>query len=255
MIRLFLLDIDGCVTEPFVTPSWEALTGIRELQIKSFEREEIPSLTLCTGRPYPYTEAVAQYLDIRHPVIFESGGGLYDPEKYNLEMSPYFDERALREKQDISRFVENEVLPRYSTAFLEFSKYTDVGIVGSDEKHIKQMYEQVKSWVEARYPDVEVHSTPVSVNVIRKQCNKAEGIRHIARYSGIPMEQMAYIGDSSGDLKAIREAAISFAPANAIPDVKSEVDYIMKSETTHAVLEAYQQLVEINRKALEEERP
>lgn len=247
MIRLYVLDIDGCITYPFVTPPWNAMTRIRELSLLSREDETIPQLALCTGRPYPYAEAVAQYLDIKQPVVFESGGGLFDPVRHGVEFSPHFDNKALKEKREISDFVENEVLPDYSTAHLEFTKYTDVGIVGNDEKDIREMYAKVKDWVEPRYPNVEVHTTEVSVNVIRKACNKGEGLKHISRYTGISCEEMAYIGDSSGDLTAMRIAGHPIAPANAIEEVKKAAGRTLSGEATHAVLEGYELFVEHNR--------
>ena len=254
MIQLYVLDIDGCITYPFETPPWDVLTQVRDLQRQSLTNEPIPSLALCTGRPYPYTEAVAQYLDIRYPVIFERGGGLYEPVHSSIEISPHFDDDALREKREISRFVEEEVLPHYSTAYLEFAKYTDVGIVGNEKQDIIQMYEKIKEWVGEHYTDVEVHHTDVSVNVIRKACNKAEGLKQLSQNTGIPLEQMAYIGDSSGDIKAMREAGVTLAPANATPEVKSTADYTMKGEITHAVLEGYHLLMELNHKELAEQR-
>ena len=246
MIQLFVLDIDGCVTFPFETPPWDAITGIRELNQQSRHVDSTPAITLCTGRPFPYTEAVAQYLDIRFPYIFESGGGLFDPVQHELFFSPDFDDRAKQEKEAISEFVEQQVLPDYNSAHLEFTKYTDVGIVGNNPEHIRQMYEKIREWVEPRYSDVEVHTTEVSVNVIRKSCNKGEGIKQISNHTGIPLENIAYIGDSSGDLTAIRKAGFAVAPANAIQEVKAAVDKTMEGEATRGVWEAYQFLAERN---------
>lgn len=251
MIRLYILDIDGCITFPFVTPPWEPLTKIRELSQQSKNDDSIPDLALCTGRPYPYAEAVAQYLDIRRPVIFESGGGLFDPAHHSVEFSPYFDNQALQEKKEITEFVEKQILAEYDSAHLEFTKYTDVGIVGNNEEDIKEMYARVKDWVEPRYKDVEVHTTEVSVNVIRKSCNKGEGLKQISRYTGISPQEMAYIGDSSGDLTAMKEVHHSIAPANAISEVKQYANRTMTGEATHAVLEGYEYLVKLNRESVE----
>lgn len=92
MIRLFVLDIDGCISHPFETPDWESISEIRELNRLSREVEEIPSLSLCTGRPFPYAEAVAQWLDIRLPFVFESAV-LFEPDTHRV--------RTLYDRQEI----------------------------------------------------------------------------------------------------------------------------------------------------------
>src|SRR5690625_6841963 len=72
MIKLFVTDLDGCISYPYRTPNWDAIQEIRDLNIASRSNPEIPPLTICTGRPHPYAEAVAQWLDVRLPFVFES---------------------------------------------------------------------------------------------------------------------------------------------------------------------------------------
>ncbi len=74
MIKLFITDLDGCIAHPFLSPDWEALSKLKELNRLSKEREEIPALTICSGRPFPYVEAIGQWLGVEAPMIFESGG-------------------------------------------------------------------------------------------------------------------------------------------------------------------------------------
>ena len=76
-IKVFVTDLDGCMTDPFETPNWDAYTQIRALQIQSELDPSIPPMSLCTGRPMPYAEAQAQFLGLRLPFVFESGGGYH----------------------------------------------------------------------------------------------------------------------------------------------------------------------------------
>ena len=78
------MDLDGCVTDPFKTPDWDAFTTLRSLNLQSLSNQLIPPLSICTGRPMPYAEAIAQVLGIRIPFIFGSGGGVYDVKKMRL---------------------------------------------------------------------------------------------------------------------------------------------------------------------------
>ncbi len=246
MIKLFVLDIDGCITEPFVTPNWETITEIRNLQAQSKNDETIPELTLLTGRPYPYAEAVAQWLNISRPFVFESGGGLFDPVTHTLEFSRFFTEDIQKQKEELLLFAEQELIPVYQGVNMEFTKHTDVGLVSLNEEHIKDLFERARKKVEDSYEDFEVHMTPVSINIICKYCHKGVGLEHISNYTGIPLEEIAYIGDSSGDINALKRAAKAFAPANAIPKVH-EISESLENETTKGVLEAYQKIIAENR--------
>lgn len=246
MISLFVLDVDGCITEPFVTPDWATISRIRELQRLSVTDATIPELTLLTGRPYPYAEAVAQWLDIRKPFVFESGGGLFDPITHTLQFSPNFTDEIKAEQLEIRAFVEKELLTVYPGVNPEFTKHTDVGLVSLHTPHILDLFERAKKYVTDNHPNFEVHMTPVSINIICKYCHKGEGLEHISRYTGIALDAMAYIGDTSGDIKALQRAGKPFAPANAIPEVHA-ISESLSQETTKGVLEAYELLIAANR--------
>src|SRR5690625_7499307 len=74
MIKLFVTDLDACISYPHRTPNWDAIQEIRDLCLANRSNPEIPPLTICTGSPHPYAEAVAQWLDVRLPFVFESAG-------------------------------------------------------------------------------------------------------------------------------------------------------------------------------------
>lgn len=251
MIRFFVLDLDGCVTWPFQTPDWQAITAIRDLQLRSNKEEHIPALSLCTGRPQPYAEAVAQWLGIRDTIIFESGGGFYHPVTNKLTWSPHFTPEIEEKSNEIRRWFSQDILPRYSGMMLEFTKHTDVGMVHTDLDEIKEVYEIASRKIRDEYPDFEVHYTDVSVNIIVKACNKATGLNYFAGLQGVTADEIAYIGDTSGDIKALEWSAAPFAPANAIDEVKKRAQ-VMDGEVTNGVLEAYQLLVGQNAALLAE---
>ncbi|MEX0994912.1 MAG: hypothetical protein WD599_05245, partial [Balneolaceae bacterium] len=111
MINLFILDLDGCVSEPYKTPDWESITKIRELNRRSRETDHIPPVTLCTGRPLPYAEAVAQWLDIRLPFVFESAG-MYDPDKNRVVTGlDGSKEEGMDSILEMKAWIRNQILP------------------------------------------------------------------------------------------------------------------------------------------------
>lgn len=245
MIKLFITDLDGCVTDPFITPRWNFFSQIRALNLRSEDDLRIPRLTICTGRPMPYAEAMAQVLGIRLPFLFESGGGMYDVQKNQLMWTPALTKEREREVNEIKEWARVHLIEKYPSSIPEFAKFTDIGVINPDSDIINEITALSREYISANYEHFEVHHTEVSVNIILRQANKGEGIKWICRHLGYELNEVAYIGDSSGDIPGLRIVGQPFAPANAAPKVK-QVARVMQGTSTEGVLQAYQLLVQFN---------
>ncbi len=247
MIKLFVSDLDGCLTYPFETPDWKLVTRLREYNQLSRTDPTVPAMTICTGRPQPYVEAVAQWLDIEYPVIFESGGGMYKPRVNELHWSPFLTDDMMKHINLIRNYVANNILPDYPNSFIEFAKHTDVGVVSAHYSEIKEIYQRIRNFVMERYTEFEVHYTEVSCNVITKACNKGAGITFLSEMTSINTEQMAYIGDGTNDIPALSMVGRPFAPQNAREETQ-KVAKVLDYRATAAVVSAYETLISENRK-------
>ena len=250
MIKLFVTDLDGCVAHPFISPNWDAIMEVKKLNNLSKKHQEIPKLTICSGRPFPYVEAVGQWLDVEIPMVFESGGGMYDIMTNEITWNPHFDETAKKAVSEIKSWLQNTLIKNYKGTYPEFAKYTDAGLVNPDTSKIKLMHDEVINHIDGKYPMFEVHATDISVNIILKKTNKKEGIRLLCKKMGLDPSEVAYIGDSSGDIPAINIVGRSFAPSNAKDFVKDKVDYIT-GEATKGVLDAYYAIIKQNKELIE----
>jgi len=247
MIKLFALDIDGCISMPFEMPDWQAITEIRELNLKSKTEATIPPVTICSGRPLPYVEAVAQWLGVYKPMVFESGGGIYDTSTNEIFWNPEFTEDVQTEIEKLRQFVINEIVGKFPGTILEFTKKTDVGIIHKDESVIIQIYDYLKDVVSTTFPMLEVHRTEISVNCILTSANKGSGLKRLSDLTGIDVREMAYIGDSSGDIPALKIAGLGFSPSNATESVKT-VSKPMDGKAAVGLLQAYHEIILHNRK-------
>lgn len=248
MIKLFVTDLDGCISEPFKTPDWDAIQKIRNLNLKSRESEVIPPLTICTGRPFPYAEAVAQWLDIRHPFVFESAG-LFHWDGHRFVMAVEAANGKMEPIQKMKKWLTEEVLPNFPGVNLEFSKLMDAGVVGKDLEQINQLHKLIMEKVEQDFPGLEVHATDVSVNTLMPGNDKLQGFKLLSEALDIQLSEMAYIGDSSGDVPALKKVKMAFSPQNA-RDIAKQHSVVIEKKTTSAVLEAYERIVEYNSKVL-----
>jgi len=93
-----------------------------------------------------------------------------------------------------------------------------------------------------------VISGRVSPGVVEraKQCNityvyqghieKIPILEEILARSGIPAEQVAYVGDDLTDVVVMNRVGLSIAPANARPEVKERVQFVTQSEGGHGAV-------------------
>jgi hydroxymethylpyrimidine pyrophosphatase-like HAD family hydrolase len=245
MIKLFVTDLDGCISHPFKTPDWESINKIRELNLKSRISVNVPPITICTGRPFPYAEAVAQWLDIQIPFIFESAG-LFMWDGHRIETALKSTDGELKPIHDLKHWLKQVLLPEYPGAELEFTKMMDAGVVSPDMQSIREIHKRILEKVAMDYPDLEVHATDISVNILMPGNDKLQGLKLLSQNLGIRLDEMAYIGDSSGDVPALKNVKFPFAPINAHESAKSHGE-VISLEATQAVLEAYRRVIEFNR--------
>lgn len=249
MIKLFITDLDGCISMPFIPPKWDVITELKALNEKSKTDNTIPPLTICTGRPMPYAEAVYQWMGMYKPYLFESGGGVYDMNSNKLHWHPTFTKKRENELNELKNYLRKNFIDKTPNTIPEFAKFTDSGIINQDPKVIYEMYPKIKEYVEANYPDFEVHYTEVSINVISKSTNKGEGIKFLCQLLDVSLNEVAFIGDTGGDRPGLEIVGRPFAPKNAMHSAK-EVSDVMDGEDADAVLQAYKKVIAYNRSLL-----
>ena len=247
MIKLFVTDIDGCLSEPFKVPDLRILSEIRALNELSKTNDNIPPLTLCTGRPQPYAEAVAQWLNIRLPIIFESSG-LYNLKDNQIVLPPEFSDGVKKQVAKLKLWIRKEIIPQFPGMELEYSKQMDAGVIHTDSKIVAQAFEQIRSYVSTTYPNFEVHKTPVSINTMLSGNNKRKGMEQLSNHVGVELNHIAYVGDTSGDIPALELVGHPFAPVHADEKVK-EISQVLDLGETEVVLELYNMLIEANKES------
>lgn len=66
--------------------------------------------------------------------------------------------------------------------------------------------------------------------VFQKVYNKLEVFEAILKQTGLPSEEIAYIGDDVVDIPVLRRVGFSAAVADAVVEVKEVVDYVLERE-------------------------
>lgn len=241
MIKLFVTDIDGCLAEPYEPYDLDGLATLRRTtQDARALREEGPSpaLSICSGRSYPYVEAITQALDVTTPVLFEAGGGRYDPVAAQTTWSPELTDDADAKLNAVERWFLMECIPGTKLS-LDHAKRTQTGVVSPDVEEILALRPRTEQFVAEEAPGLHVFSTDISVDVVPPGITKRDGLEWLADDLAVDLDEIAYIGDADSDLEALEAVGVSFAPTNADAVVRERVDHVTTGAVIEGTLEAY----------------
>jgi 3-deoxy-D-manno-octulosonate 8-phosphate phosphatase (KDO 8-P phosphatase) len=81
--------------------------------------------------------------------------------------------------------------------------------------------------VEARAKDLGVRFVRMGVE------DKLAEVRSVMVEAGVREEEIGYVGDDLPDLAVLRRVGFSAAPADAVPEVKTVVEYVTKAPGGH----------------------
>lgn len=251
MIHLFVSDIDGCLAEPYQPFDHAALGQLARFNKESKSKDlrlvsgsDCVPVSICSGRSYPYVEAMTQVLGLHMPVLYGAGGGLFFPLREIYQQHPSFDASTRREIQDLVVFLENMI--EGHALQIDYAKQSQAGLMSSDPREISWAKARISAYVAEHFPAFNVYSTPVSVDVVPSYMTKQDGLEWLCSTLGISMSNVAFIGDTDGDIDALRAVGRSYAPANACEEVKTVVDVVTENPVISGVLEAYADVIAFN---------
>lgn len=237
-----ICDIDGCLSPEFPAPTdLGRIAKIADWNRRAKEAGDVPPLTLCTGRPQPFAEAVARMVGaFQLPIVCEGGVWLLEMDPYRWSMDP----RITLEHRDLIHEVERWSLAQFEGSRLEIGKAGAVTIF--HERGAEYLETVVLPAVWTRIEDegwpMRASMTWTCVNIELEFISKSSGIDRLLERSGLKPERLAGIGDTMSDM-AIRERVAFFAcPANADEKLKTHADYVSDKEEAEGVLDILERL-------------
>lgn len=249
LVKLFLADIDGCLAAPYEPYDLDGFLTLKTLAHRAGSDPTVPHLGICSGRSYAYVEAVAQALDLRGPALFESGGGRFDLSAARIRWSPALTPEVESQLHAVRDFFHTEVMPSTGLSF-DYGKRAQAGVVSTDEDEVVHWSAVVDRHVRAHYPDLAVHPTAVSIDVVPYALTKRVAMEVVAEQEGLRLDELAFIGDTGGDIGALEVVGVSFAPENAQAEVKAAVDIVTEGAVLDGTIEAFRWCIRRNEAAL-----
>jgi hydroxymethylpyrimidine pyrophosphatase-like HAD family hydrolase len=243
-IRVFACDIDGCLAVPgHAAYDLGRLHAIAELNRASVHDPTVPALTIVTGRPHPYVDAVMQALDVRLPASFENGAGLATRHPYRAWLLP----EAGAGLESLRRMIE--IVEARDDVFLQMGKVASLSVFWTDrERPLQELVDLLHRLIEEHDLPLDVDPSTDCVNVLPPGVDKAVGFRALCAAAGVEQGAVAGIGDSVGDLPWLRLCGIGVAPLVAADAVRAEVTHASDLPAVEAALATYEALVAANRR-------
>jgi hydroxymethylpyrimidine pyrophosphatase-like HAD family hydrolase len=247
MVKLFIADIDGCLSEPYKPFDLDGFARLRAWAEQAEEDPALPRLSVCSGRSYAYVEAVAQALGLRAPALFESGGGRFDLPAARIRWNPALTPAVERELDAVRAFYLTHVVPLDAAVALDYGKRAQAGFVHPDPAFIHRVLPAVRDFVTPRFPDLHVYETHVSIDVVPRGLTKAQAVQWLAGEEGLDLSEVAFVGDTRGDAEALAAVGLGFAPQNAAEAAKRAADVVTEGAVLAGVEEAYRRCLALNR--------
>ncbi|MGH7133585.1 MAG: HAD family hydrolase [Phycisphaerales bacterium] len=240
---LVICDIDGCLSpessDPFDLPSLAKVAEHNRLAIETGDR---PVLTLCSGRPQPFAEAMCRLLaNTLVPCICENGVWIYHPGDNRYEMDPRIGKEHLHAVHEASEWVFSEFGPKGVTE--QPGKAASVSLYHPDAEYLRrEVAPAVEKEFKARGWPLKVTMTWFYINCDLECVNKGTALDRMLGEMRVPRERLAGIGDTVGD-KYIAERVKFFAcPGNAQAGIKEHAHYIASGHEAKGVVEILERL-------------
>ena len=236
-IRLVVTDIDGCLGESEGVPfDLDVLRQIAGWNLRARSGEAVPAITLCSGRPAPYVDAMLQVIGGYLPAVYENGAGLYFPQQYRFAWHPALPPDAAdilwRARKRLDAAVVQAGIGHFqpgkerALTLLAAPGHTPADVGSACERALQEL----------GLPLV-VHVSLGTVGIWLKGVDKGAGLEWLAAETGIPLQQMAGVGDTEADLCFLRLCGFSAVPANAEGGVKARVDYASHYENGRGLVD------------------
>ncbi len=244
--KLIITDLDGCLNPEESIP-WD-LDSFHEFAHLCRQAADgdgpIPRLTLCTGRPQPYVEALMKILDIRLPAICEGGAVMYSLHDNRAYYGPGVTEEKIIGLRNVRAFIETHILPKYPGLLIQFGKEANLSVFTQQPDVFEEIVPVIERYnYDTGGPKLTIYPSHYYLNISIAGVDKGSALRQLFEHVGVAPEEAVGIGDTEGDLP-IRENTAYFAcPANARQAIKNVADYVSPYPDIKGLLDILKQPV------------
>lgn len=239
---LIICDIDGCLSPeaslPFDLPG---LAKVAEHNTLAIERGDRPVLTVCSGRPQPFAEAMCRLLQNSiMPCVCENGAWVYHPGTNVYELDPAITPGHLEAVGELSRWCRQQF--GVSGVTEQPGKTASVTLYHPDTAYLRSLMPKVAEQCELRKWPFKVTMTWLYINCDLQHVNKGTGLDRMLTACRLEKARLVGIGDTTGDRYIAERVGFFACPGNAQPAIKEHAHFIAPSHEVRGVLEILERI-------------
>lgn len=232
-----ICDIDGCLAPEASEPmNAAALARVAAHNRLAQERGDRPVVTVCSGRPQPFAEAVCRLIGNRTlPCVAENGVWLYHPADNRYEMEPSITDGHLAAVREAAGWVRTDLGPRGVS--IQPGKAASISLFHADTALLRSLERPVRDEFARRGWPLRVSMTWLYINCDLEHVSKGTGLDRILSGSGLRRERLAGIGDTMGDAAIADRVAFFACPANADERLRARASYVSPRPEAEGVID------------------
>lgn len=262
MIKLIVTDVDGTIVGKDEILHQEFIDYVQRLKARGID------YTIATGRVRGLAAHYVEALGISIPYAAGNGGCIVRGEEVILEKTiPLSAVREVIEKADqmgmsVMYSIDGQEQAYRETDYVlqqqrDYDRYHEPK--GFSEEEWESLHVD-KIIVMAKYRDGSIGEIEVlcsllppeigykryadkSIDIFHREAKKEIGVKLLASLMQVSLEEVLFVGDDLNDVKALREAGIGAAVANAQQPAKDAADYVTEGERHLGVMEAIDRFV------------
>ncbi|MGD9690993.1 MAG: HAD family hydrolase [Phycisphaerales bacterium] len=241
---LVICDIDGCLVSEHQKPfDIASLAKIADYNRLAQERGDRPQVTVCSGRPQPFAEAICRHIGNLHvPCVCEMGVWVYHPGTNVYEMDPAIKPEHLEAVAALSGWSRSHYGPRGVTQ--QPGKAASVTLYHPDTRFLREeVAPAVEAAVRERGWPFRVSMTWLYINCDLAHVSKGSGLDRMLGSLGVKRERVAGIGDTTSDLCIAQRVKWFACPGNAHASIKEHAHYVARRPEAEGVVEILDRLV------------
>jgi Cof subfamily protein (haloacid dehalogenase superfamily) len=254
---LVVSDIDGTLVRDDKSLSDNVVAAAKRLIASGV------SMSLISARPPSGMVWIADKLELSTSIAAFNGGTIVGPDRTvvsAVSLSPEIAKRALDliAKPSIFRWLfsrgrwyaerpaghhdlreqkSTNQQPTFGADFIQLLGAVDKIVAVSDEHGLLTALERTLTQTLGQDATV-VQSQVYSVEITARSANKGVGLTALAAAAGVPLKQVAVIGDQRNDLAMFRRAGLSIAMGQAPDEVRKAATLVTGSNSEDGVAQA-----------------
>lgn len=261
---LLVSDLDGTMMNRDNDVSEENKAALREFMDLGGR------FAICSGRMIGSSEWLN--VPVNSPSILHNGGSIYDYKKREILWTMPMPEETrdlIRELKEAFPDMAWTVYTPTEHFCLHYNEWSDwlTGIEGYDpvdnnydldritDPILKfvvpaspEQIEKAREYMDRKYsqepnPGIAYNvSLPTLFEFTGTRSDKGEALKELSRMTGVPMEDIIYMGDNMNDYHALQCAGLAVAPASALEAVREAADYISVDQDEHLMVDVLREM-------------